>query len=196
MLTFNGAARRRSPDAITRAAASIGVETAALAAIIEVETNGSGFDDSGRPKALFEPHRFYRELAASPEKLKRAVAAGLAYLTWGEKPYPKDSYARIAAAIAIDETAALRATSWGLGQILGSNCSKCGFSSPQAMLDAFAQGEDAQIGAMAFFLRANGLVPALKARNWDAVAKGYNGSRYRANRYDDKLEAAYARARS
>ncbi|MCX5495805.1 N-acetylmuramidase family protein [Kaistia dalseonensis] len=195
MVSFKGAARRRSPDAIARAAAFIGVETAALSAIIEVEASGAGFDGAGRPKALFEPHRFYRELSGNPGKLAAAVKAGLAYPKWGEKPYPSDSYPRIQQALAIDETAALRATSWGLGQVLGSNCAKCGFTSPQAMLAAFADGEDAQIVGMAAFLKSNGLVPALKARNWAAVAKGYNGSKYAANRYDAKLAAAYARLR-
>lgn len=193
MLTFTGAARKRSPDAVARAAASINVETAALAAIIQVETSGSGFDAQGRPKALFEPHRFYRELAGSPAKLKKAVAAGLAYPNWGEQPYPKDSYPRIMLALKIDETAALRATSWGLPQILGSNCVTAGFPTPQAMLAAFVDGEDAQIAAMASFIAGNGLAAALRARNWGLVAAGYNGKRYREGKYDTKLAAAYAR---
>ena len=58
-----------------------------------------------------------------------AVAAGLAYPKWGERPYPSDSYPRIMAAGAIDLQAALKATSWGMGQILGENYAAAGFRS-------------------------------------------------------------------
>jgi hypothetical protein len=38
-----------------------------------------------------------------------------------------------------------------------------------------------------------GLVPALKARDWRRVARGYNGPRFAENKYDQKLVAAFAR---
>jgi hypothetical protein len=192
-LTFTGAARPRSPDILRQVAMSLAVETAVIGAIVSVETSGSGFDAHSRPKALFEPHRFYKELAGDPAKLQAAVAAGLAYPKWGERPYPPDSYDRIDRAMQIDETAALRATSWGLGQILGSNHALCGYDAPQAMVAAFAETEDAQILGMAGYLRACDLVGAMRARDWAGLAKGYNGTAYRANHYDTRLASAYAR---
>ena len=191
MVNFNGAAKGRSPDAIARAAASIGVEEAALGAILDVETAGKGFDASGRPRALFEPHKFFAALKDSPEALQRAITEGLAYPVQGTKPYPKDSYPRITAAMAINTDAALRSTSWGLPQIMGSNCALAGYGSAQEMVEAFCDSEDTQIAAVAAFLKGAGIVSALKAKNWKTVALLYNGKGYAKNAYDTKLAAAY-----
>lgn len=195
-MVFTGAATPRTPAGLAHAAAVIGCELAALKAVLSVEAAGSGFDRLKRPKALFEPHIFYRLLAGQPAKLKAAIAGGLAYPRWGMKPYPADSYPRITAAIAIDETLGLEAASWGLGQLLGSNFAKAGFPTPQAMVAAFVGGEDAQLAGMAAFIVGSGLAADLRLKKWAAFARGYNGPSYAKNRYDAKLAAAYARARA
>ena len=173
MMNFNGAARKRSPTAIAEAATTIGVEAAALAAVIQVEAAGSGFDAQGRPKMLFEPHRFYANLTGLQRT--RAVAAGLAYAKWKPGAYPKDSYPRINKAMAINEEAALLSASWGLPQMMGENFRLCGYASVEDMVEAFCASEDAQITAMALFLKNRGIVTALKAKNWARVALLYNG---------------------
>lgn len=189
-VSFTGACEARTDQGITDAAKKIGCEEDALLAVIAVETAGKGFDAQGRVKALFEPHRFYALLTGA--KRAAAVKQGLAYAKWGTKPYPRDSYARIAAAVKIDEEAALKATSWGLGQIMGENCRACGFPTARAMLEAFKDSEDAQIMGMANFIVKNGLAKHLKSKNWKAFAQGYNGPGYVKNHYDTKLQAAYA----
>lgn len=191
MISFTGAAKRRSSGAIPRAAALLNVEPAALAAVIEVETSGAGFDRQSRPKALFEPHRFYAALASDSVKLAKAIKAGLAYRRQGEKPYPADSYPRITAAVAIDETAALASTSWGLPQILGSNFEAAGYVTPQALLTAFLDSEDEQIAAMARFILAEDLDEALRDKDWASFAAGYNGQNYAKGGYQLKLAATY-----
>lgn len=188
---FKGTGDRLTDAGITKAAAKIGCEEDALLAVLSVETGGRGFDASGRVKALFEPHRFYALLSGS--KRAAAVKAGLAYPKWGTKPYPKDSFARIDAASKIDPEAAMQATSWGLGQIMGSNFKAAGFPSARAMVEAFKTGEDLQLLGMAVFIVASGLAGALKRKDWKAFAKGYNGPGYATNRYDAKLAAAYAK---
>jgi hypothetical protein len=188
-MDFTGAARRRSPQAFARAARFLGCEIAAIQAVVDVETAGSGFDGRGRPKALYEPHVFYR--CSSGRARDRAVKAGLAYPKWRKGNYPKDSYARIDAACAIDETAALKATSWGLPQILGENYEAAGFDSPQDMVAAFCESEDAQIEAMANFIVANGLAGHLRTKNWVAFARAYNGPAYAEHNYHGKLATAY-----
>ncbi|WP_292668196.1 N-acetylmuramidase domain-containing protein, partial [Mesorhizobium sp.] len=138
--SFKGAAARLKDIDIPRIGAEIGVGEDELHAFMQVQAAGSGFDASGRPKMLFEPHVFYR-LLGKGAKRDAAVKAGLAYPKWGMQPYPRDCYPRLINAMAIDETAALMSASWGLTQILGENHRDTGYTSPQAMISAFMASE-------------------------------------------------------
>lgn len=188
-MDFTGAARRRSPQSFANAAKLLRCELAAVQAVVDVETNGSGFDAKGRPKALFEPHVMWRN--TSGKVRDRAAKAGLAYPKWRRGNYPKDSYPRIEAAMSIDETAALRATSWGLPQILGENHELAGYDTPQEMVAAFTESEDVQIEAMARFIKAAKLDGHLRSKNWKAFAVGYNGPAAEENGYPPKLRKTY-----
>lgn len=191
--TFTGRAARMTDRGVDIAAARIGIGRAELLAVIQVETGGRGFQRDGKLKMLFEPHLFYAAIGKlkNPALLTRAVQAGVAYKKWGEKPYPVDSYARLGLAMAIDETAALQSASWGLPQIIGSNYGMAGYGSAKGMIAAFVDSEDVQLVALADFLKAAGLVPALEAHDWARVARGYNGPAYAKNSYDAHLAAAY-----
>lgn len=191
---FNGAAKPLADTDLPRLGALIGVGEDEIHAIIDVESAGSGFDGYGRVKALFEPHKFYAALSGSERDA--AVSQGLAYPKWGEKPYPADSYARILAAIAINEAAALCSTSWGMGQIMGFNHSLCGFVSVQDMVSAFAESEAAQLEAMIKFLSSTGADKALADHNWLLLAKIYNGAGFARNNYALKLAAAFTKWRA
>lgn len=195
-MDFIGAARKLEPDEIDSIANSLGVEPAAFRAVITVEAAGSGFDKAGRPKALFERHHFYKHLKDAPGLQAQAVGAGLAYPKWGEKPYPKGSdavYAEIEAACAIDEEAALLSTSWGLGQIMGSNFKLAGCKSVNEMVEEAKESEAGQVRQMAAFIKSAGLTDELAAKDWAKFARGYNGPQYAQNQYDQKLAAAYAK---
>jgi hypothetical protein len=188
-MTFKGAARRLDDLDLPRLGARIGVGEDEIHAFLDVETSGHGFDAQGRPVILFEPHVFYRNLAGAARA--KAVAAGLAYAKWGEKPYPRDSYPRLKAACAIDETAALRSASWGLGQVLGENFSAAGFATVQAMVEAMMADEALQLAAAVNFIAANRLDGKLRKHDWAGFAKGYNGASYRKNAYDIRLAKAF-----
>lgn len=189
---FVCAAARLADLDLPRLGHEIGVGEDEIHAVIDVETSGGGFDALKRPKMLFEPHRFYAALSGAART--RAVSLGLAYPTWGERPYPADSYPRLFQAMAIDEAAALKSASWGLGQIMGSNHAAAGYDSPQAMVLAFcAGGETEHLAAMVRFIKANSLDDELRARNWAAFARGYNGPQYAKNSYHTKLAAAFAK---
>ena len=56
-----------------------------------------------------------------------------------------------------------------------------------------SQTEGDQLAAFVMFVEGRGLKRALQRRDWAAFAKGYNGTAYRENRYDERLAAAYAR---
>jgi hypothetical protein len=188
-MTFKGAARRLDDLDLPKLGASIGVGEDEIHAFLEVETSGRGFDAQGRPIILFEPHVFYRNLAGKARA--KAVAAGLAYAKWGEKPYPRDSYPRLKAACAIDETAALRSASWGLGQVLGENFRAAGFPTVQAMVEAMMADEALQLAAAVNFIAANRLDGKLRRHDWAEFAKGYNGASYAKNAYDTRLAEAF-----
>ncbi|MER8455865.1 N-acetylmuramidase domain-containing protein [Mesorhizobium sp. M1300] len=186
---FRGAAKRLDDLDLPKLGARIGVGEDELHAFLDVETLGHGFDAQGRPVVLFEPHVFFRNLTGA--KRAQAVAAGLAYAKWGEKPYPKDSYPRLKAACAIDETAALKSASWGLGQVLGENFEAAGFLTVQAMVEAMKDDEENQLLAAVNFIKANKLDDNLRNHDWVGFAKGYNGAGYRKNAYDTRLADAY-----
>ena len=58
----------------------------------------------------------------------------------------------MAKAIALNRTAALKSTSWGLGQVMGFNAAKVGFANVNALVTASQESEDAQLGAMVAFI--------------------------------------------
>jgi hypothetical protein len=190
---------------IKAAAEQLGVEPCALQAVCEVESNGNGFLQDGRPKILFEPHIFWRELKKRGYNpaglLTRADVrnihgdiSDILYEKWGARPYGSEAaqWGRLTRARAIDEEAALKSASWGAFQIMGFNYAACGFKSVRGFVEVMTIGGYAgQLEALGGFLTANNLVRHLAAKNWAAFAKGYNGAGYAQNQYDTKLAQAY-----
>lgn len=190
-MNFQSSGKRLDDYDIPRIGAMIGVGEDEIHAVLDVESSGSGFDRAGRLKMLFEPHIFYR-LLPEPGR-SQAVRQGLAYAAWRPGEYPPDSYPRLTAAMSIDETAALKAASWGLGQILGENHKAAGYDTPQAMVAAFCADEANHLEAMVRFIKSKGIDRALKQHDWRTFARGYNGASYAKNNYDTKLANAFAR---
>lgn len=188
---FKGRAKRLDDIDLPKLGHRIGVGEDELHAFMDVETSGGGFDPQGRPKILFEPHVFYRNLRGA--KRDAAVKAGLAYPKQGTKPYGKESeqYPRLERAMAIDEFAALKACSWGLGQILGENHSVVGYATPQAMVLAFMEDEENHLEAVIQFLIKREIDDDLRRHDWAAVARVYNGPGYAKNSYDTRMAAAF-----
>lgn len=203
---FKGDANRLDDFDLPRIGSTIGVGEDELHAFMDVEAAGSGFDSLGRPKMLFEPHLFYRNLGPG-EKRNKAVAAGLAYPSW-RRDYPPESYSRLAKAIAIDEDAALKSASWGLTQILGSNHLAAGYQSPQAMVSSFMADEAEQLEATVRLMSKWGIDDdmrelreiALAGRSTlpsdaIAIARVWNGPAFAKNGYHTKIAAAHNRWR-
>lgn len=189
---FKGRAKRLDAIDLPRTGKTIGVGEDEIRAVLEVESRGSGFDKSGRPIILFEPHVFWRLLGKGTKRIA-AEKASLAYAKWGAHPYPRDSYPRLIAAIKIDETAAMKACSWGLPQIMGENFAAAGYGSVQEMVEAFCEDEENHLVAMVRFIVKAGLAGKIKAHDWAGFARGYNGPGYAKNRYDTRLAAAFAK---
>jgi peptidoglycan hydrolase-like protein with peptidoglycan-binding domain len=196
-MNFSGSGQRLSGNDFGRAAAAIGCEEAAIRAVCQVEARGSGFDARNRPVILPERHVFYRNLHGP--QLDAAVRAGLAYAEWKPGNYPATQdlrYEQLAEMMAIDAEAALKATSWGLGQVLGENYRLCGFQTVGDMVARCVESEGGQIDVMAGFIIGKGLGKYLVAKDWAGFARGYNGKDYAKNQYDAKLGRAYQSLRS
>lgn len=191
---FVGAGVRLELSDLELVASEAEIELPALQAVVAVEAAGSGFDSVGRPKILYEPHIFYRQLDIV--KRDEATAEGLAYPKWGEKPYPRGSnaqYDRLNAAMEIDQSAALKSCSWGMGQVMGSNHRAAGYGDVETMVLACMDSEAKQVEMMVNFIRSNKLLSAIQNKDWTTFARGYNGPGYAKNSYDVKLADAYRR---
>lgn len=198
-MKYDGPKLRLQPGDIAEVMRPFGLTEAHARTVIEVETNGKGYDSLGQVAFLFEPHKFYQNVPKN--MLQEAINLGLAYPHWkGPGSYPKTPalrWAQFQKAVALDETAAIKSASWGLGQIMGSECVECGFSSPQEMLTAFYQSEKAQVKAMMTLVKHRGLdkdlhnFPDISACRHFALR--YNGVAYEKNNYHNKLHDAYIR---
>jgi len=196
-----GSGRKLGPRDVAEVAEKFGLTEVHLRTVMDVETSGRGFDSNGRVERLFEPHIFYRQLKGQTAKLNRAIKQGLAYSGWrGPGSYPKTPELRwqqFLRAVDIDEEAAIKSASWGLGQIMGSEYEEAGYTSPRAMLDAFAESEREQLVGMCHLIVARKLdvvlmqFPAIQACRKFALR--YNGSAYEKNKYHLKLQSAFNR---
>lgn len=186
MTEFTGTATRFTEGAIAQAARDLGCEIAAIRAVIDVESRG-GFLPDKRPKILFERHHFHRHTAGRFAAAHPDISAS----TGGGYKGGAAEYLRLYRAIALDRPAALKSSSWGAFQILGSNHKAAGFVDVEAFCRAMCEGEDAHLRAFVSFVRENRLDDELRRRDWAGFARGYNGPAFRRFEYDTKLGAAY-----
>lgn len=188
---FKGAAKRLDDIDLPIIGAEIGVGEDEIHAVMDVEAAGSGFDSKGRPRILFERHHFYRRV--SDANREKAIKAGLAVKRWSRATYGKDQHQLLARAMEIEPEAAILSCSWGLGQIMGWNHKLSGYVTVAAMVKAFMEDEEHHLRAMITFIKNAGLDDELRRHDWAGFARGYNGSGYKANRYDEKLAASFAK---
>jgi hypothetical protein len=180
--------RGLSSEDFEAAAKALDVDAALIQAIAEVETSGNAFDDSGRPRILFERHYFHRQTAgrydARHASISNAKSGG----------YGKFSaqYTKLEEAYKLAPEAALRSASWGRFQIMGNNFKAAGYSSVSEFVLAMTRAESEHLKAFSnFVLSHKAMHAALKKQDWAAFAKAYNGPGYKANKYDTKLAEAY-----
>ncbi len=196
-----GTSKKLSKADIIAVANDLKVEPAALKAVIDIEAAGSGFDSQGRPTILFEPHIFWRELGNIRYFTKRAeyqkAHAGLLSPRWDKSLYRigGSSHDKLKIAAELHWEAAHKSASWGLPQIMGFNAESIGYATLKDFIDDMHESEAKQLKAMGMFLKTNNLISKLQSKDWAGFARGYNGSGYKANQYDTKLAAAYAKAK-
>ena len=189
---------------LVAAAARLGVELATIYAVNEVESAGSGFLATGKPKILFERHVMHQRLAlpraegddqAALRRHADELAAQFPALV-NTKPGGyiggAAEHQRLAQARMIDALCANESASWGAFQIMGYHAERLGYASVDAFVRLMSQDENQQFEAFVRFIEADpALLKALKGKKWAAFAKAYNGPAYARNLYDVKLERAY-----
>ncbi|MCP3136305.1 N-acetylmuramidase domain-containing protein [Pyxidicoccus xibeiensis] len=186
---FTGAATPLTVRGIEACAATLSVHPTELWTVLQVETRGCGFFADRRPVILFERHIFSRKTQGRFD----AQAPDLSNPKAGGYAGGVAEFDRLERALALDASAALMSASWGLGQVMGFHASDLGYGSVENFVARMMESEDEQLGALAAFIQKNGLAKALRAHDWAAFARGYNGPAYAKNQYDKKLAAAYQR---
>jgi hypothetical protein len=183
-----GGSRLLSEADYQAAAEMLKCEIAAIKAVAEVESRGEGFLSDGRPKILFERHKFHKftggRFDGSHPDISNAKAGG--YGNGGTHQWD-----RFDEAAALDRTAAIKSCSWGKFQLMGFNFVACGFATLDDFHAAMLKSEGEHLKAFCNFIAASNLSGALRNFKWAALAEGYNGKDYRINQYDTKLAAAY-----
>ncbi|RKG47650.1 DUF3380 domain-containing protein [Acinetobacter cumulans] len=187
--------KKLTDSQILSQAKALGVESTVLRAVIEVECKGSGFNADNTPVILFERHVMRQRLIANKRdidlKLISVERPDLCNKTDGGYGLYSAQHGRLNAAAQYHRASALESASWGIGQVMGYHWKSLGYVSLQAFINAMYKDEASQLEAMCRYIKVNGLVNALKNKDWKAFAHGYNGSAYAKNSYDVKLANAY-----
>lgn len=180
-------------------AEELGVEAAAMKAVVEIEagSGNSGFFKPGKPIVNFDFSmftRFARNNGVNLSKYRKTHP--LVFNSADARKYgsPQGAHqARLQVARSIDEKTAVEGTFWGMFQIGGFNWKKCGAKSLTEFVEKMSKSEREQLELFAQFLRNTGLVTPLKNKDWATFARGYNGPSYASRGYHTRLAKAYAR---
>ncbi len=175
------------------AANVLGVEVAVVKAIKDVESSGSGYLFNNHPTILFEGHVFWKELSKRKIEPTKYNDSDILYQSWTKEHYKGNvaEYARLEKARQINSDAANASASWGLFQIMGNNYKACGCSSVSEFVNRMCMSESEQLKLFVAFIKYHHLDGFLQNKEWDKFAARYNGSGYKQNQYDTRLEKAY-----
>lgn len=178
-------------------AAQLGIEVAAMKAVVEIEAGKShkGFWEEGKPLINFDLAVYQRMAPKHGVKLANYRKSHPAIFNrpniskYGSQQAAVQ--ARLDQALSIDSVSAIEGTFWGMFQIGGFNWRQCGTSSAQEFYKLMSRSERDQLELFAEFVSRTGLLPHLKSKNWAAFARGYNGPSYASRGYHRRLAAAY-----
>ena len=194
-------------------ATALGINTAAAAGIMKVESGGATFDEAtNRTIARFENHvlwdrwgranaqRFHQHFQFNSGPGQRRWE-GHRFREAATDPWQgfhgnqAQEWRVLEFAERLAGDVAYECASFGAGQIMGFNHGLVGFSSARDMVDSYNQSERSQVTGIFEFIRANRLAAAVNADDYERVARRYNGAG-QAQAYGARIRAAaeaYAR---
>lgn len=193
-MEFVGAATPISEGDINGEAQKLGVEPAAIWAVCDVESAGSGFLPDKRPKILYEAHYFHTLTGGRFDRSHPNISSP----TWDRSLYGASGahqYDRLAEAISLDRVSALESASWGRFQIMGANFKACGYADVETYVQAMCDAEANHLHAFGAFCNNGGLTQYLRSHDWSHFALHYNGPG-QVSYYAQMIEKAYQRHRS
>ena len=166
------------------------VETAnALGIPVEVIQTIESVESGGRPSAIrFEPHLFLRH--------KPSLSLDIPF-TRGPRGFSvtrsETDQSAFEHAFELDPEAAVKSTSWGLYQVLGSHLIKA-YGNARLGVDSFyANPLEASYRLLVSWFKGNRrALDAARAKDWDELAKRYNGPG-NAEKYSEALAREYAK---
>lgn len=147
-----------------------GLKPSNLLAFIEVETGGRGFDPiTNKILIQFEPLWMKRLAPYTPSGLWSVNKVDVQSKEWIAF---NDAFKK-------DKEGAMKATSIGLGQIMGFHYAKLGFKTVGEMWEYSKESLSNQIELIVRFILLNKtLLKAINEEDWDTVASIYNGKEY------------------
>ena len=172
----------------------LGCEPEIIQAFVQVESNGSGFLNSGRPRILFESYQFWKYLKKEGKDPNKYLPENSDIITskWVRNYKGGESeWDRLEKARKISESAANMSASWGLLQIMGFNYSLCSSKSISDFVISMSKDEFTQLSLGIEFIKRSGITKYFVSLDFQGMAKSYNGPEYSVNKYDIKLKNAY-----
>lgn len=184
-----------TPGEINMIADKYGLDRRAMRAVAHVESGGSGWDNTGLLKCLWERHYLWRRVKIAVPFLSNPSPGG--YTMDADKDGVCDSWEKLADATGkFGFNAAAECASFGKFQIMGAHWKALGYDSVADFIWRLSRDELAHYDAFARFIKANNLTAALNKVDGDpanclAIARGYNGKGQKG--YDSRIAAAWKR---
>lgn len=187
------------------AGAALNVHPANLHAFYTVESSNSGFDENGRLKILYEPHVVSRNTGRRLDGMKfpwvwkdEPIEVNLSYGRWIHPrnvpkhvwhPYKEGAtgqWEMLATTYEL-EADAICGASYGGFQILGENAKSLGYRDAIDMIETLYENEAAHLEAAVRFLRRKNVLGSLRAGDFHAVERAWNG-KHAGGRFAAKFE--------
>lgn len=165
------------------AAKELGIEKEVLMAIAKQESKGSSFQAVKQATILFERHKMYSLLIKKGNTKASVDALSIKHPSIVNKNSggynDMTSYDKLKTAKSIDYDCAVQSCSWGKFQVMGFHYANL-YSSPRELEKAMNMCELQQFKYFVLYLKkTNGMVDALKNKNWEGIATLYNGSKWK-----------------
>lgn len=194
-----GRFRRLTEEDFREVAEELGVEVAAIKAVVDIEAGRAheGFYQPGKPLINFDL-TMYRKFAprhgvslSQAKKKSPVIFSRPDTRKYGS--YQAAQYARLEGARAIDEASALESAFWGMFQIGGFNWKLCGCESVEEFVDMMSRSERDQLELFARLITNCGMLESLQKKQWLRFALKYNGPRAKSRGYHKRMASAYSR---
>lgn len=180
-------------------AKTLGVETAAIKAVVDIEAGPAhqGFFAAGKPIVNFDLTIFRQYAKRNGINLsKYSKSHSVVFNRPDAKRYGSTQAGqqeRLRVARTIDNRTGIEGAFWGMFQIGGFNWKLCGCSDINDFVEKMSKSERSQLDLFAVFIKNMGLDKSLRNKDWATFSRIYNGPSYASRGYHTRMAAAYAR---